>query len=106
MDKDYKLNRGDVVQIDPDTDPIFGGCFAVIWEKTKVGAIGYVEIPGKRPMKVIMRFDQMAHTDRSAAFVRDTLVPDASRSTLCPMCEKETKRATKEKEVDPGECAE
>lgn len=40
---------GDVVQIDPDRLPLFGGCFAIIEEVRSWGVIGYVPMPDKEP---------------------------------------------------------
>ena len=36
------LKKGDVVQIDPASDDMFGGCFMVITEPKSWGAQGYV----------------------------------------------------------------
>jgi hypothetical protein len=38
---------GDVVQINPDTDEVFGGCFLIVEEVNAWGFQGYTEIPGK-----------------------------------------------------------
>lgn len=40
------LEKGDVVQIDPDHDPTFGGCFMVVTEPKSWGAQGYIKVPG------------------------------------------------------------
>lgn len=37
---------GDVVQIDPEHDPRFGGCFMVVTDPETWGATGFVQIPG------------------------------------------------------------
>jgi hypothetical protein len=42
-----KLEKGDIVQIDPDHDDVFGGCLMVVTEPKSWGAQGYVSIPGK-----------------------------------------------------------
>lgn len=39
--------RGEIVQIDPESDETFGGCFMVVTEPKSWGAQGYVDIPGK-----------------------------------------------------------
>ena len=36
---------GDVVQIDPESDPHYGGCFMVILELKLRAAIGYIQAP-------------------------------------------------------------
>lgn len=38
---------GDVVQINPDSDEVFGGCFLIVEEVKPWGFQGYTEIPGK-----------------------------------------------------------
>lgn len=38
---------GDVVQISPEHDARFGGCFMVVTEPKSWGAQGYVSIPGE-----------------------------------------------------------
>ena len=38
---------GDVVQIDPEHDDRFGGCFLIVTEVRSWGAIGYVRVPGE-----------------------------------------------------------
>lgn len=44
--KDNKISAGDVVQINPDHDLHFGGCFMVVTEVRNWGLIGYVKPPG------------------------------------------------------------
>jgi len=41
-----ELKAGDVVQIDPEHDPMFGGCFMVVTEPKSFGAQGAVLGPG------------------------------------------------------------
>lgn len=41
-----RIAKGDVVQIDPDHDERFGGCFMVVTEPKSWGAQGYVSVPG------------------------------------------------------------
>jgi len=36
----------DVVQIDPEHDPVFGACFLLVTEVRPWGVIGYVQVPG------------------------------------------------------------
>ena len=38
---------GDVVQINPDNDEVFGGCFLVVEEVKSWGFQGYCSMPGK-----------------------------------------------------------
>lgn len=42
-----EIRVGDVVQIDPAHDDVFGGCFMVVTEIKAWGVQGYVAIPGK-----------------------------------------------------------
>lgn len=42
------LKAGDVVQIDPDYDEVFGGCFMVVTEPKSWGAMGYFSAPGEK----------------------------------------------------------
>lgn len=44
--KKTQLQVGDVVQIDPDHDPMFGGCFMIVTEPKAFGAQGAVLGPG------------------------------------------------------------
>lgn len=41
------LRVGDLVQIDPEHDPLFGGCFMVVTEPKEWGAMGYCVGPEK-----------------------------------------------------------
>lgn len=38
----------DVLQIDPEHDPVFGGCFMIVTEVKPWGVQGYVQIPGEK----------------------------------------------------------
>ncbi len=38
---------GDIVQIDPSSDKVFGGCFMVVTSIHPWGAKGYFNIPGQ-----------------------------------------------------------
>lgn len=40
-------NKGDIVQIDPEHDTVFGGCLMVVSEPKAWGAQGYVNVPGQ-----------------------------------------------------------
>jgi hypothetical protein len=41
------LKRGDVVQIVPESNPVFGGCLAIVDEPKSFGAQLYVVVPHK-----------------------------------------------------------
>lgn len=45
MDRD--IEAGDVVQIDPDHDERFGGCFMLVEEVAGWGFKGFVEVPAR-----------------------------------------------------------
>ena len=40
-----EIKVGDVVQIDPTHDPVFGACFLVVTELKSFGVMGYVMVP-------------------------------------------------------------
>lgn len=40
------IDVGDVVQIDPEHDSKFGGCFMIVTDYKGWGAVGYVQVPG------------------------------------------------------------
>lgn len=48
MKPEEGLSVGHIVQIDPEHDKRFGGCFMVATEPKPWGAQGYVEVPGGR----------------------------------------------------------
>lgn len=41
------VDVGDVVQISPDKDSVFGGCFLLVTEVKSWGVQGFVQIPNK-----------------------------------------------------------
>lgn len=43
------VNVADVVQIDPEKLPLFGGCFAIVEEVRAWGVVAYVPVPDKQP---------------------------------------------------------
>ena len=45
MKQDETLEVGDIVQIDPEHDPRFGGCLMVVTELKSWGVQGHVAIP-------------------------------------------------------------
>lgn len=59
---DERIQVGSVVQIDPEHDPKFGGCFMVVDELKSWGVQGYVQIPGHRGGQAYYRcpFESMA----------------------------------------------
>lgn len=42
-----ELEIGDIVQINPEYDSVFGACLMIVTEPKSFGAQGYVLIPGK-----------------------------------------------------------
>jgi len=44
MNKEW--DEGDLVQINPEHDEIFGGCIMVVTEPKSWGAQGYFDVPG------------------------------------------------------------
>jgi len=46
MEKE-ELKIGDIVQIDPEHDDMFGACLMIVTEPKEWGAQGYVNVPGK-----------------------------------------------------------
>lgn len=39
--------KGDILQIDPEHDHIFGGCFMLVTEPKEWGAQGFFDVPGE-----------------------------------------------------------
>ena len=65
--KDVKLIIGDVVQIDPEHDEKFGGCFMVVSEPKSWGAKGYISIPGEKGLAYYLCiFDHMEFIGHAA----------------------------------------
>ncbi len=50
-----ELSVGDVMQIDPEYDPVFGGCFMQVTEPKSWGAQGFVVSPSKDNMVACYR---------------------------------------------------
>jgi hypothetical protein len=44
--KPRPLKIGDIVQIDPEHDEMFGACLMIVTEPKEWGAQGYVRVPG------------------------------------------------------------
>ena len=50
--------KGDLVQIDPEHDTVFGGCIMTVTEQKDWGAQGYIKIPGRG-----LAFYRLKHKD-------------------------------------------
>lgn len=50
MNKEEPLNKGDIVQLNPETtqNPMFRGCLMVVSEPKTFGAQGYVQALGEK----------------------------------------------------------
>lgn len=42
-----KWKKGDVLQLDPNYDHLYGSCFMIVTEANESGAKGYFQFPGK-----------------------------------------------------------
>lgn len=63
------LQVGEVVQINPETQDLFGGCFMVVTEPKSFGAQGYVTVPhadGPRQAYFRCKFEDMETLDVTA----------------------------------------
>lgn len=73
MDK-QELNIGDVVQINPEHDPVFGACLMTVTEPKPWGAMGYVQVPDENDdggtVFYRCKFANMEYVGR-AAFVEE-----------------------------------
>ena len=70
------LQRGDVVQIAPNAENAFGGCFMLVTEPKSWGAQGFVAVPERRgvpPAEAYVRaeWEQMEYVGRAAWEPRD-----------------------------------
>jgi len=45
MSQNEDFKEGDIAQVNPDKDAVFGSCFMLITEVRSWGVIGYVSIP-------------------------------------------------------------
>jgi hypothetical protein len=59
--KQQDIYVGDVVQIDPDYDETFGGCFMLVTNPEPWGARGIVRVPGKGDAKINCEFEDMEY---------------------------------------------
>lgn len=41
-----EVGYGDIVQIDPKRDPVFGGCYVFVEQVDDKGVKGFIQIPG------------------------------------------------------------
>jgi hypothetical protein len=72
-----KLEIGDIIQINPVYDDVFGGCLMIITEPKEWGAQGYVQIPGKDGGRAFFRcrFEGMEFVGK-AEWIRDNANED------------------------------
>jgi hypothetical protein len=63
------LKPGDIVQINPDHDEVFGGCLMIVMEPKAFGAQGFVQIPGKGQAYYRCAFENMEPTGGRAEWV-------------------------------------
>lgn len=66
-----KAEIGDVFQIHPDHDKIFGGCFMLVTEPKSWGAQGYFEIPGKGRAYYRCEYENMDYIGKAAWIPKD-----------------------------------
>jgi hypothetical protein len=59
------LRPCDVVQIDPASSKVFGGCLMVVSKPKSWGAQGYVRIPGKGDAYYRCKFEEMEYVGRA-----------------------------------------
>ena len=64
-----ELRPGQIVQINPDHDEVFGGCLMIVTEPKSWGAEGYVQIPGKGEAYYRCDFQNMEHTNGHAEWI-------------------------------------
>lgn len=61
-----KLNIGDVVQIDPEHNPVFGGHFMVVTEPKSWGAQGYITIVDNKGLTYYRcKFEDMEYVGKA-----------------------------------------
>lgn len=68
----FHLLEGDIVQIDPEADEVFGGCLMIVTEPKPWGAQGYITIPGEEGGLAFYRCEH-AHMERvgHCVWIRD-----------------------------------
>ena len=59
------LNKGDIVQIDPQHDDVFCGCLMIVTEPKSWGAQGYVQVPQKGNAYYRCKFENMEYCGRA-----------------------------------------
>ena len=57
--------RGDVVQISPEYDQKFGGCFLLVTEPKVFGAQGFVQIPASGQAFYRCKFENMEYIGKA-----------------------------------------
>lgn len=53
------IERGTVIQINPEASGLFGGCFMVVLEDKGWGVVGYVPLHGKGVAHVRVKHDDL-----------------------------------------------
>lgn len=80
-----ELKVGDVVQIDPEHDSDFGGCFMQVTEPKPWGAQGAVSVPGKDGLAYYRcKFEDMEYVGKATWIIGDASeeTPESSSSPL------------------------
>ncbi len=54
-----EVGYGDIVQIDPKSDPVFGGCYVFVEKVDEKGINGFVNIPGNLKRYVCKSWDDI-----------------------------------------------
>lgn len=63
------LRPGEIVQINPEHDEVFGGMLMVVTEANQWGAQGYVQIPGSGEAYYRCAFENMEPTNGHAEWL-------------------------------------
>jgi len=64
------LSYGDIVQINPDCDDVFGCCIVIVSEIKSWGIQGYVKIPGQGNAYVRKKWDEIAFVGKAEWMIR------------------------------------
>lgn len=64
------ISKGDIFQINPDHDDIFGGCLMIVTEPKEWGAQGYIQVPGEGFAFYRCAFENMEHVGK-AEWIRE-----------------------------------
>jgi hypothetical protein len=54
-----EVGYGDIVQIDPKRDSIFGGCYVFVEKVNEKGIDGFINIPGNRKQHIHKLWDDI-----------------------------------------------